>query len=140
MNKNMRKMYTEEEIKDVINYAIEKGLINNTKPIFIHPITMTYGNNRVSCLIFNDDGTPFTKTSLTAYIKNLAIVISGVSRIPSTGGVEINGTYYPSNHMYSNNGERIYLSLAGVAGAYDIESNMLENSATSFYDAVNKIN
>ena len=140
MNKNMRKMYTEEEIKDIVNYAIEKGLIKNAKPLYIHPITISYSNNRVACLIFNNDATPFTKATLISYIKNLAVEIDDVCRIVATGGVEVNTVYYPSSHMYSNKGQTIYLSLAGVSGAYDIETNMLLNANTSFYDAVNKIN
>lgn len=76
MNKNMRKMYTEEEIKDVINYAIEKGLINNAKPVYWHSVSIKRlaGSEPevlyyyFDFIIINNDATPFTLDSFKEFI------------------------------------------------------------------------
>ena len=64
MNKNMRKMYSEQEIAELINKAIKENFINIGTKIYIHTITLDndVGDNFV--IITTTDKTPFISTEL----------------------------------------------------------------------------
>ena len=146
MNKNMRKMYTEEEIKDVVNYAVEKGLINNAKPIFCHPITIDKEVEssdivHISFLIFDNSNEEYnTYDKLRA--KLLSIFALNPSAVfPCTGAI-----YYISGasiliaqkiELYETDIIRIRaVRPNGTLGYF----NLLSFNTAIYFDGVNKIN
>lgn len=58
-----------------VGNAISGGNVDNAKPIYCHPIQLQYNvteqNGYITCLIFNNDSTPFTFTSWYDYVNNL---------------------------------------------------------------------
>ena len=122
-------------------------LINDVKPIYCHPITIYISGVAVlTMLIFNNQSTAFTKTSLIAYLKADS----------TKGRYMVNGAYYTSTYYLSPAYCNIApsgtlegkLILTGVdsngsvhsanVGPIDFEN--IIDTATTFEDEVNKIN
>lgn len=119
----------------------------SVKPIYCHPITINFGAYSIlTMLIFNGDGTPFTKETLIAYLKAET----------TKGRYMVNGALYSTNYYLSpaycavatSGTEEGNLILLGVdsAGTAHGSSNDPINfetiimNAGTFNDEVNQIN
>ena len=120
----------------------------SVKPIYCHPIHITNAqeafkyNIRVSCLIFNNDDTPFTKSSLKQLLlttNNIRLVITGGCYVKATEKTVI------ASYIYENN-DTLYLMGIDTAGniVQTIENinfgDVLDDTNTNFADSPNKIN
>lgn len=133
--------------------AIEGGTLDNAKPIYCHPITIsntadaTY-NFRLTLLIFNNSSVEYNKTTFESFISNIpqARFLSSGSVIKKGAG----GFYMASAFVYFNpSAEPAHLWIIGIdnngddhtSGVDPIDlSILLVLDSTSFYDGVNKIN
>ena len=82
-----KRMWTDREIRSMADESakirIEAGLTENAKPVYCHPVLLYNGSaqNRMMCLIFNNDDTPFTNESLFEYIlanESLRVMLNGI--------------------------------------------------------------
>ena len=135
---NLLEVLTEEDI--------EGGTIDNAKPIYVHPINLNNSTTRekVGCLIFNNDPTPFTSTTFKQYIKALSIAVGGTCRIIATGGVfrevqEGLNIPVPTCYIFSTDGGTTQLALGG-AGTIENFDAFIDSADVVLYDGVNKIN
>lgn len=109
---------TQWATKAYVQQVIEGGTLENAKPIYCHPITLlrsgssTLGNLRLTCLIFNNNSTPFTLASFKKWLDDLTDAISN-ARIMVSGGLQQNteSKYIISASYlleYKEEGNRIY--------------------------------
>ena len=127
----------------VINNAYS---VENAKPIYCHPITMGYKDASheftLTCLIFNNDGTPFTFASFNEWLDALIAQIT-TARIMCSGYVIVGGETLPVSYLnYTTDNVGIIVSPGSVSS---INDNFTPNQwkalvMTSFNDGVNKIN
>ena len=91
----MRRMYSEKQIDSQIKEVIECGQVDNAKPIYCHPLTITNNdrNARLTCLIFNNDPTPFTLSSFVDYIDALFEQVGATVRIMTSGCYALGETF-----------------------------------------------
>ena len=151
-----RRMWTDRQIRYMADQSaktrIEAGLTENAKPIYCHPIHInnsgdSQNNCHLTALIFNNDPTPFTKTTFKKWIDDLyaslpegdevqllmsgGIFTSNKSKIIVASYLFMNGTNYGVAGVdVTGVLDAIYTSsLDGVFGA-----------SWSIKDSVNKIN
>lgn len=127
----------------VINNAYS---VENSKPIYCHPVQVRdYTSNdkfALNFLIFNNDSTPFDKTSFINLLKS-----AEDGRFAVTGAVALSNSIYlsPSSILYASNKLVIY----GIDSAGTLHSaqsaelyfdTMVESANCLLIDGVNKIN
>ena len=134
--------FNKKEVESIAKDVIKSGLVENAKPIYVHPITILgsgpSASNRLTCLIFNNDDTPFTKESFISFVKALSQQVEGnISRIMTSGSWISGEVIYPVAYIFSNDGGTVNVTYA--SSSTGIEGFINDNS-TSFNDGVNKIN
>ena len=167
----MRRMFSEEQLKKIVKDFLASnedfefggdvdidgdlsvsGAINgeenpSVKPIYCHPIVITYSSPqiRVTCLIFNNDPTPFTLSTFKDWIDDLYTKIGDTIRIMMSGAYYLSGDNHVLIASYFFKGVTNY-GISGLieTGASESVSNINFNSVfpadCSFTDGVNKIN
>ena len=135
--------------KDDVEDIIESGLVENAKPIYCHPITINYETSpkyiRITCLIFNNDPTPFTINSFKKWIDDVAEATENTARLMISGGVTYDTTSVIVSYLYkSASNNYIIGGLSRTTGENDYVSdadfNNLFPTGNLFIDGVNKIN
>ena len=150
----MRRMYSlkqlEEVSKKVSKEVIESGEVDNAKPIYCHPVFLnsnrTFDNVvlQVTMLIFNNDPTPFTKSTWIEWVQALfrtyptaKILTSGFYNVYPTSCFRVNEETDPN----VNTSIDISLAETSTSGIQrHIAFADILNEATIFEDGVNKIN
>lgn len=136
----------------VYKSTIEGGTLDNAKPVYCHPLQLTRisGTTQfaITCLIFNNDPTPFTLSTLKEWLDNVYL-LSGESVILMASG------YYKNDSDEITSMSYIYKSKVtlnyGVAGGqynslviHSVASlnfnDIFDSDNTTFVDGVNKIN
>lgn len=125
------------------------------KPIYCHPILIKQepdANNRsklLTCLIFNNDSTPFTRQSFKQFLDDLCEATNGLGKIMVSGGFTNSTNYYVASYITKEViGEeqysyRIYGMLTST-GVFGNQSNAVFDAwfgdTTTIEDGVNLIN
>ena len=121
----------------------------SVKPIYCHPIHIvdTEGEviKRLTCLIFNNNSTPFTLTSFKDFLDELNTATSGNGRLMCSGafkdGTNICIVSYilkGQTGLYSISGLNTVGSTFGIADlSFDV---IFPSATTTLYDGINKIN
>lgn len=137
----------DEEIVSQATEVIESGLVDNAKPIYCHPITLTNSNStnyqgRFNALIFNNSSTAFTKQSLTDLLTSATafrlVLTGGCKDIANSKVVIASHAYYDGTHVYVM-GIDTSGNVVGVADNIYFED-FVNDSNTGFADNVNLIN
>ena len=147
----MRRMYSENQLKDVIKEEVESGQIENAKPLYIHPIVIVDSPSstrsiNLAVFVFNNDSTEFTTwTQLRTYITNIvdSLGAGGIARFPTTGAFMLESNTYVACHIYCQKvGENYSLRVEGSKGDGSGATGYLSiySSTLSVYDGVNKLN
>ena len=140
---NLLETQTEDDVKALI----EGGTLENAKPIYCHPISLTNETTkyfRITCLIFTNDATPFTRTTFKTRIDNLYAQVQDNIRILASGGyyssgdsqLLINSWLFFNGNSYGVAGVLTDGTVKALSGSYD----ELFPSTLTFTDGVNKIN
>ena len=143
----MRRMFSLNQLQEISKQVIKSGLVENAKPIYCHPITLTNSlstslTGRFNALVFNNDDTPLTKESLITLLKS-----SASFRLILTGGCNdiINSKIVIASHAYFN-GSMIFVmgidiagNIVGVSENINFED-FINDTNTGLADNVNKIN
>ena len=126
---------------------IASGNIPNAKPIYCHPITVEYKANNNSlyfyftCLIFNNDETPFTWPTFYDYVDYLTGEFN--ASIMASGGIKATGVdMIVATCLRRSNALKpaIYgMSINGIKDYYSMDKTPASTTIT-FTDGVNKIN
>ena len=151
----MKRMWSKNELLRLsdaeIRALIEGGEIENAKPVYIHPIKIYNGVGdtkkfMITLLIFNNDPTPFTLTTLEQYFLDLYTEVGGLLTFLASGfyndGINV---IQSASYLYCNGENKFGVDGANV-GASDYAStgdsawSDLFASGTTFTDGVNKIN
>ena len=142
-----------ESAKNVLSNLLADGDIENAKPIYCHPITIRNGDigMTLTCLIFNNDDTPFTLATFKDWIDTvfeelpsdvtLRIMSSGYYK--STDGTKIGIASYIYKYHGTPNLYGIFGGNVADASAVDVNNSTFDTvfpSGTLLYDGVNKIN
>lgn len=120
-------------------------LINNVKPIYCHPISITNENVklRLGMLIFTNNSTPFTLSTLKDYIDELYAGVGDTIRIITTGAYTKDDDVCIASYM-GKSSSGYYLSglkvSDGSSGSMTMSWNLLFPEFTNLNDGVNKIN
>ena len=151
----MRRMYSLEQLKNVadsrVQALVEGGTLDNAKPIYCHPISILDTNGaepkRLTCLIFNNDNTPFTLTSLKKFIDDLAVATTNKGRIMVSGGVKVSATNVCIASYITKGGDSVYYitGINAIDGSTSILGDadfnvVFPSGTTTLDDGVNKIN
>lgn len=132
-----------------INALVNADKIDNAKPIYCHPIYCTFNRIRegnsvlmtFTCLIFNNDATPFTADTFFDWVKALFTAHPNAS-IMASGYVEGN----PISRIQDGIGSNLQLQVPRIeSGSYVNQFwNFIKTDLTLetsvFIDGVNKIN
>ena len=150
MSDTMKRMWTDREIRakadESAKIRIEAGQTENAKPIYCHPITITSSTSDIiTCLIFNNDATPFTKSTFADWLLALFAKIDDVVRVMASGSFIIGTTTFISSFIGVIAADTIAIYGAkasdGSGAAKTIGSKSdFETYVSNFYDSVNKIN
>ena len=149
MSDTMKRMWTDRQIRsmagDTAKTLIEAGQTENAKPVYCHPINCNFQREGTtlfafSCLIFNNDDTPFTEETFFAYCKDLfdenpnaVLLASGFVTTRAIACVE-DGEDATKIQLASHNSGGTTIDFWSFTLA-----NMTEGNH-SFTDGVNKIN
>ena len=148
----MRRMYSEKELTDLIKKVgtdlIEAGEVENAKPIYCHAISILSNaeapfTSRLTCLIFNNDSTPFTLATLKTWIDDL--VAAGVQvRLLVSGGYSNDDASVVASYV-TKSGSSYYIVGISRTDGYPAAVNgnwadIFPSASISFNDGVNKIN
>lgn len=146
----MRKMYSLEQLKNLIESGatakaievIESGLVDNAKPIYIHPIVLLSSTSHVSLslFIFDNSDEPYdTWTKIKAKMKSIADAIEDTARFPSIGSAIKEGTPFTLRNIDA--------STSGTFTVYGMDDsgnsvymNITNMTTDVCFDGVNKIN
>lgn len=137
-----------QEIADArIEALVEGGTLDNAKPIYCHPITIqSTGESlifRITMLIFNNDSTPFTRTSFKTWLDNLLTELGTTVRVMISGAYNTGEKIIIASHL-SHESVGYFVNGINVSdGSQDFvggEYSTLFPSSVGFVDAVNKIN
>ena len=150
----MKRMWSKNELKNIaddrVQALVEGGALDNAKPIYCHPLDIRANNTLntivMTCLIFNNDPTPFTLSSFKEFLDNLYSQVGNV-RIMASGGIHdktanktiINSFFYRATVSYG------FLGINIADGSqYDYEKNLdawnYMFADATITDGVNKIN
>ena len=136
----MRRMYSENQLKDVIKEEVEGGQLENAKPIYYHPIYITDNtsgaNARITLAILNN-----SEEKLNTFTK----LSNELQRLMNLGAtIQCNGYFDKSSATYNASVMEKAADNYLLYG-YDYQGNRttinitsLSNSTVS--DGVNKIN
>ena len=150
----MKRMWSKNELKDQadarVKALVEGGTLENAKPIYCHPITIQCNGEtikcRLTCLIFNNDSTPFTLDSFKAYVDALYASVSDTIRIMMSGAYNVVGTKIIIASHFSRGAPDSSYSINGLketSGSLDNYNNVFNvvfPEGTTLTDGVNKIN
>ena len=137
----MRRMFSEKQIKELaderVETLVEGGTLDNAKPIYCHPISFTsingtYTNTRACLLLFNNDSTPFTKTSFLALFPDFN------GRILLNGFICVSGTRYLCAYIGATS-EAVVINDNNVVSSISLTT-MFGDSDVTLTDNVNRIN
>ena len=139
----MRRMYSKGQLETTVKDVIKSGTADNAKPVYIHPINFQYSTTGgriyfISCLIFNNDATPFTSDSFYDYVLGL---ITNYGAIIMASGAVWSGTATLVATNISDNGSggiAIRGLVGGTADFYSLTKSEMRDG--TFTDGVNKIN
>lgn len=143
----MKRMWSLKQLRDIgsqqAKEVIESGEIDNAKPIYCHPVYASFSRDSsvfitFTCLIFNNDETPFTKESFYDYVLALlteypdaSIMASGFKNLLPISRIQKQST---SLAVQSPNA-------GGTANDYwTFTKSSFIDEATEFYDGVNPLN
>ena len=124
------------------------GKINNeanpsVKPIYCHPINFQYSTDGgriyfISCLIFNNDATPFTSDSFYDYV--LGLITDYDAIIMASGAVWTGNSILVATNLSDNGSGGIAIRglLGGTVDFYSITK--VDMRGGTFTDGVNQIN
>ena len=151
----MKRMWSRNELLRMndaqIRTLIESGEIDNAKPIYCHPILVRYAVEKLmlTCLIFNNDSTPFTLDTFKAWLDDVADnVPDGVARVMVSGSYTYGLTEKTAiaSYLYKIKASSEY-GIGGIiadgSGEAFVQStnfNSVIKAESNFYDGVNKIN
>ena len=141
----MRRMYSENQLDSQIKEVIESGQVDNAKPIYIHPVQIdlstTYAG-KITMLIFNNDSTPFTKTTFLDYFDNLYTQVGSTIRIMISGAFTKSSLISIASYLVKSSTTYILVGWALNGGENNITftRNEFESNIEIFNDGVNKIN
>ena len=118
--------------------------VSNAKLIYCHPLTIGNSIDVVTCLIFNNDPTPFTSGTFADWIIGLFNEIGDVIRVMASGAFMYASNLYISSFIAVNSNGILFYGLKGSDGTpvnMQIgDKNNFVTYATTFIDGVNKIN
>ena len=119
----------------------------SVKPIYYHPCYLRADNGeaggdnrevRISCMILNNDATPFTKDTFIAYIKNL---MDNGALINTDGYIQTGANTYGTLVLMRKSGENYgLLFFNDSTGMSSVVLDTYTVHTTEFIDGVNKIN
>ena len=148
----MRRMFSLEQLKGIadsrVQALIEGGTLENAKPIYCHPIYFDcnftsgdYAGRRYyfTCLIFNNEATPFTLSTFLAEIQRLCNL---GAKIMITGGAFYDNITLINSCIknVSENNACIYGLKVGTNNDDYVSLSIVSEQYTTFEDGVNKIN
>lgn len=138
------KAQSEDDVEDKVEELVEGGTLDNAKPIYCHPLTMTIEGGVMTCLLFNNDSTPFTASTLADFIDNLFTEIGDIIRIMASGAFIKSTNVVISSFIGKNNSGYIIYGRIASTGAESITAfatkEAFVDAITSIFDGVNKIN
>ena len=146
---------SEDKTENLLDVAtkddIEGGTLENAKPIYCHPIYLDFNPQSgdyvgrrylITCLIFNNDATPFTLATFLSFVNDLCINYN--AKIMCSGGVyDTENTILVSCMRYVPVGaEQVCICglKAGTKQEELVGLSSISAEHTSFEDGVNKIN
>ena len=146
----MRKMFSEKQIKEMskqvaderITTLVEGGTLDNAKPLYFHPITVTQTNKASfnAIIIDNNPEAYNTWDKFKAKMLSIASAIEATARFPITGAYVTSASKIMicgNIDALTTNSLRIFgLSVEGESIYEDI-TNLIP---ASVFDGVNKIN
>ena len=138
----MRRMFSLKQLEDISKKVIESGLVDNAKPIYYHPISISSeavdGENesRIQLLILDNNSTAYTKTTLIAKLQSLMDL---GALINVNGYVKYESTLYPV-YMFLKSSDNYNVYFHSTTGRYNVNINTILGSSASITDGVNKIN
>ena len=148
----MKRMWSKNELKNIadarVQALVEGGALDNAKPIYCHPINFkfTSSSSRVyflSCLLFNNDDTPFDASTWYDYVMglitnyNAIIMTSGAVYIPDSTTVLV------ATNISTNGSDGMAvrgLKLNGSADFFTIVKSDITDPTAEFTDGVNPLN
>ena len=145
----MRRMYSENQLDSIIKEQVEGGTLENAKPIYCHPIQITFIDNKglITMLIFNNDATPFTASTFIDWLDNLYQEVGDYIRIMTSGAIigTNSNALCPACYLVRRTSSLPYGVLGvksdGSADSYDfLDKATFIASCSTFNDGVNKIN
>lgn len=150
----MKRMWSKKEIKQFaderIETLVEGGTLDNAKPIYCHPCfvncTFTEGEYTgrkylFTCLIFNNDDTPFTLETFISYVNDLCVNYGAKIMISGAMYDNINSiiaTCIEYDAIYAQVVLKGLVSGSANIGVVGFTTMTADN--TIFVDGVNKIN
>ena len=151
----MRRMYSENQLEKLadsrVEALVEGGTLDNAKPIYCHPLTIRYDDGKLilTCLIFNNDATPFTMDTFKQWVDSTANIVSGgILRVMVSGAFLNTDTnkLVIASYFYKINSTGNYglfgqnTDTSGVGYMQSATFGDLFPVSTALYDGVNKIN
>lgn len=112
--------------------------VANSKPIYIHPLHLFISNvMRITCLIFNNDSTPFTWYTFKSWLLQAGSE-SSLIKIMASGAFKSGDNIAIASYIV---GAGTQIQAIGVSVAGDFNYSLeLTNLTISLEDGVNKIN
>ena len=131
--------------KSAVADAVSGQGVDNAKPIYCHPISLvSAGFTRLTLFVFNNDETPFTKTTFLNWLDALYTSVGSQTRVLISGAFPdtLNNVCIAS-YMGKFDGTTYYLlgvKLSGEAYSQSYTREEIETLIYALYDGVNKIN
>ena len=150
----MRRMFSLKQLQEIadarVTSLVEGGQLDNAKPIYCHPITITHTEDAVqeatlTCLIFNNSPTPFTKNTFADWIDALYEQVGATIRILISGGYVSNSKLSIGAYMGKSASNPYFITGNFIDGSGEsllrfASKNDFTTYISSFNDGVNKIN
>ena len=137
----MRRMYSENQLKDVIKEEVERGQLENAKPLYFHPIFLTSTNQyvRLAFVVLNNSATAFTTfNEVITYFRSLLSASLTTIRVPTTGACKYDESVMINCqiNITASNVEIFGMTVGGTLVNLNLASYLTE----TVVDGVNKIN
>lgn len=133
----------------VYKSTIEGGTLDNAKPIYCHPITISNTVDtstltlKGTMLIFNNAETAFTKNTFIYWLDNLFNEVGSVLRLMISGGIHVDGELSTLSYIGKTTATDYYIIGVKSSGGEFYKSYTTEEFVSliaEFFDGVNKIN
>ena len=135
---------SEDKTPNLLNVAVQSDI----KPIYCHPISIINPTNenaaRITCLIFNNDATPFTFSTFVDWIDDLYSQIGDTIRIMASGSHVENNNVMISSYLGKSASGYYLASCFAASGIYQVTNFPTKQAFierfSQFNDGVNRIN